>query len=87
MFKDFGSENLIKDLCLALTGQIYLPQDYIILKDTIGAEMYFIVEGSVHVIAADKITVAKTLSKRNLIFWQRIQALVIFLCFYECIKY
>lgn len=63
MFKDFGSENLIKDLCLALTGQIYLPQDYIILKDTIGAEMYFIVEGSVHVIAADKITVAKTLSK------------------------
>jgi voltage-gated potassium channel len=63
MFKDFGSENLIKDLCLALTGQIYLPQDYIILKDTIGAEMYFIVEGSVHVIATDKITVVKTLSK------------------------
>lgn len=63
MFNDFGSENFMKELCLALTGHIYLPQDYIILKDTIGAEMYFIVEGSVHVIAADKITVVKTLSK------------------------
>ena len=63
MFKDFGSENLIKELSLALIGQIFLPQDYIIIKDTIGNEMFFIVEGSVHVIAADKITVAKTLSK------------------------
>jgi CRP-like cAMP-binding protein len=40
-----------------------LPQDFIISKGEVGDEMYFIVEGSVHVIAGDKITIVKTLNK------------------------
>jgi len=61
MFKDFGSENLIRELASTLVGNIFLPSDYIINKDDIGSEMYFIVEGSVFIIAADKQTVVNTL--------------------------
>ena len=63
MFKSFNSDNMIRELCLALEGQIYLPLDYIITKDEVGDEMYFIVEGTVHVIAADKMTIVKKLNK------------------------
>jgi len=33
---------------------IYLPQDFIIEKGTVGEEMYFLVEGLVMIIAGDK---------------------------------
>jgi len=62
MFKSFGSENLIKDVSTSLVQTIYLPGDFIILKDDIGNEMYFIAEGTVYVLAADKRTVLNTLS-------------------------
>lgn len=65
MFKTFKSDNLIREISSVLTNVIFLPGDYIIYKDQIGEEMYFIVEGSVNVIAADKETVLKTLSKGN----------------------
>ena len=63
MFKKLGSENLIKDLSSVLSQAIYLPGDFIILKGDIGEEMYFIAEGSVYILAADKRTVLNTLSR------------------------
>ena len=63
MFKQFGSENLIKDVSTVLQQSIYLPGDFIILIDDIGEEMYFIAEGIVYVLAADKRTVLTTLNK------------------------
>ena len=63
MFKDFGSQNLIKELSTALVTQIYLPQDYIIKKGDMGEEMYFIVTGVVNVIAANKQTIVTKLNK------------------------
>ena len=63
MFKKLGSENLIKDLSSVLGQAIYLPGDFIILKGDIGEEMYFIAEGSVYILAADKRTVLNTLSR------------------------
>ena len=65
MFKAFESDNLMRDIASVLTNVIYMPGDYIIYKDQIGEEMYFIVEGQVQIIAADKQTVLKTLSKGN----------------------
>jgi len=65
MFKAFKSENLMREVASVLTNVIYMPGDYIIYKDQIGEEMYFIVEGQVQIIAADKQTVLKTLSKGN----------------------
>ena len=47
MFKTFKSDNLIREISSVLTNVIFLPGDYIIYKDQIGEEMYFIVEGSV----------------------------------------
>jgi len=63
MFKDFGSENLIKELSAVLTTQIFLPDDYIINKGELGEEMYFIVQGSVSILAGDKQTVVAQLDK------------------------
>jgi CRP-like cAMP-binding protein len=61
MFSKFASENLIRELGSVLDNVVYLPGDYIIHKDDIGNEMYFIVQGRVFVIAADKQTVLNTL--------------------------
>lgn len=63
MFKGFGSENLIKDVSKVLMQTIYLPGDFIILKDDIGEEMYFIAEGVVYILAADKRTVINILGQ------------------------
>ena len=61
MFKDFGSQNLIKELSVALKSLVFLPNDYIIKKGDMGEEMYFIVFGIVNVIAADKQTIVTKL--------------------------
>ena len=50
LFKKFGSENLIKDMALCLDQKLYLPGDYIIRKDDLGEEMYFVAEGTVFII-------------------------------------
>jgi len=54
MFSQFKSENLIRELAYILENSIFLPGDYIIYKNDFGEEMYFIVEGRVYIIAADK---------------------------------
>lgn len=57
MFKTFSSENFIKNISSHLRQEVFLPGDYIIVKDDVGKEMYFIAEGRVYVIADDKRTV------------------------------
>lgn len=47
LFGEFGSENLVKEIASKLKIVVYLPSDYIIEKDQVGKEMFFIVEGSV----------------------------------------
>jgi CRP-like cAMP-binding protein len=63
MFKSFRSENMLKDLSFMMKNAIYMPGDYIIVKDQPADEMYFIKEGSVNVIGSDKSTILKTLKK------------------------
>ena len=63
MFHSFKSDNLVREVAAVLTNMIYIPGDYIIIKDQIGEEMYFIVEGIVEVIAGDKQTVLISLTK------------------------
>jgi len=63
MFKEFNSENLIRQLACVLESVIFLPGDYIIYKGDFGDEMYFIAEGSVFVLSQDKQTVIASLTK------------------------
>lgn len=63
IFKNLQSENLIRELCLALHGMIFLPMDLIVSQGDIAREIFFIVDGTVHVLANDKNTIAMTLSE------------------------
>ena len=63
MFKDFRSENLIKELAFVLTNTIYMPEDYIFMKDQIGLEMYFMIEGHAEAIGDDKKTIIAKFKK------------------------
>jgi CRP-like cAMP-binding protein len=54
---------LVKKIALSLQAEIYLPNDYLIYKDDIGDEMYFISIGSVNIIAPDNSKVIKTLEQ------------------------
>lgn len=51
--RDFGSENLIKDICYYLKSRIYMPDDYIMTIGEIGNHMYFVLEGTVLFYGAD----------------------------------
>ena len=63
MFKEYKSENMIRQLSCVLESVIYLPGDYIIYKGDVGEEMYFIAEGSVFLLSEDKQNVMNRLSK------------------------
>jgi len=65
MFNSFKSENMIRDLSYLLKNTVYMPGDFIIVKDQPGEEMYFVIEGQVQILASDKTTVLKTLGKGN----------------------
>lgn len=56
------SEVLMMRISLKLESKIFLPGDYLIYKDDIGDEMYFIDFGRVHIIAPDNSKVIKVLS-------------------------
>ena len=62
IFARFGSENLIRDLSVhaALHYAAFLPGDYVTDGEP-SDEIYFIAEGTVALIAADKATVLATL--------------------------
>jgi hypothetical protein len=47
MFKTFHSDNLIRELSYSMKNTIYMPGDYIIVKDQQGEEMFFVIEGEV----------------------------------------
>jgi CRP-like cAMP-binding protein len=59
--KESGSDVLLKRIALKLQVEIYLPQDYLIYKDDIGEEMYFIGIGSVNIISPDNSKIIKSL--------------------------
>mmetsp|Transcript_3668 Transcript_3668/g.496 ORF Transcript_3668/g.496 Transcript_3668/m.496 type:complete len:107 (-) Transcript_3668:441-761(-) len=50
-------------ICTKLRPHIYLPNDYIIYKDDIGEEMYFIIEGVVNILSPDNNSILKRLTK------------------------
>ena len=58
-----GNNFLLKALASQLEPVIFLPLDYIIYKDDIGDEMYFLVEGIVHILSADHQAIAAKLGK------------------------
>ena len=57
------SDDLAQRISLCLSPQIYLPNDYIIYKNDVGEEMFFIILGMVNIIAADNHKILKTLKK------------------------
>lgn len=50
-------------MATVLEKQLFLKDDYIIFKDDIGEEMYFIISGSVYILASNDETVVATLDK------------------------
>lgn len=57
------SEILIETISTKLQPSIFMPFDYLIYKNDIGEEMYFILEGNVHVISPDNKKILKTLGR------------------------
>lgn len=57
------STEMIERISLCLYPQIYLPEDYVIYKNDIGEEMFFIIMGSVDILGPDNYKVVKTLRK------------------------
>ncbi|OMJ84131.1 hypothetical protein SteCoe_14822 [Stentor coeruleus] len=63
VFALINSKDLIEKLTLLLEPVIYLKGDFIIYKNDVGIEMYFIVQGSVNILGKDNIKILKTLHK------------------------
>ena len=53
----------LMDIAMLLEEKLYLKDDYIIQKDDIGEEMFFIVKGSVKIMAEDEKTILKILGE------------------------
>lgn len=58
-----NNNELIEKLALHLEPQIFLTDDFIIYKNDIGNEMFFLHIGSVNILAQDNLKVLKTLKK------------------------
>ena len=54
ILKDYGSRSLLEQISIFMEQKIYLPNDYIILKDDVGEEIFFIVEGAVDIMAGNE---------------------------------
>lgn len=67
LFAQAKSEELIEQISVALIPRIFFPHDYVIYKNDIGEDMYFIVEGSVDVLSSNGKVVVKTLEKGSYI--------------------
>ena len=62
IFKNLKSENLIRELCLALESLFYLPQDFIVKKGDTANEVFIIVDGTVYVYTKNSSHIAITLN-------------------------
>lgn len=51
IFKDMQSENLVRELCIALKCKTYLPGDYVIVKGDRVSFVFFIADGTLFMIA------------------------------------
>jgi len=52
IFKDAGSFLLLREVAFKLDYVVYMPGDYIIIRNDIGEEIFFIIEGQVKVLTA-----------------------------------
>ena len=62
----FGEDEFLEmteRISLYMVPRIYLPNDYIIYKNDIGEEMYFIILGSVNILSSDNNKIVKILGK------------------------
>ena len=62
IFKNLKSENLIRELCLALESLFYLPQDFIVKKGDTANDVFIIVDGTVYVYTKNSSHIAITLN-------------------------
>jgi len=60
---EIESTVFLKKIAVFLEYAIYVPNDYIIYKDDIGEEMYFIIDGKVKILSQNESQVIKTLEK------------------------
>lgn len=51
IIKDMQSENLVRELCLALKWEMYLPGDFVMSRGDIVNEVYFIADGSLFMLS------------------------------------
>ena len=65
--KDQQQPIMLKRFALSLKPEIYLPGDYLIYKDDIGHEMYFIDIGVVDIISPDNTKTIKSLRKGDFV--------------------
>lgn len=62
-FQEHEFTEMVERISLHMVPKIYLPNDYIIYKNDVGEEMYFIILGSVDILSPDGTKVIKTLGK------------------------
>lgn len=63
IFRNKEFDEVIQKVSLYMTPRVYLPGDYILYQNDVGEEMYFIVLGSVDILASNGEKVIKTLGK------------------------
>lgn len=56
---------MVRELCGRLNGRIFLPEDIIIQRGTLGKEMFFVADGVVNQIAIDKKSVVFRFFKKD----------------------
>jgi CRP-like cAMP-binding protein len=62
IFQNIQSDNLIRELCIALESLFYLPLDYILKKGDTANEVFIIVDGTVYVYTKNSSLIALTLN-------------------------
>lgn len=67
LLSDINSESLMEQIAVALSPRVYFPEDFIIYKNDIAEEMYFIIEGHVDIFSPDNKNVIKTLSNGDFV--------------------
>lgn len=56
---------MVRELCNRLNGRIFLPEDIIIQRGTLGKEMFFVADGVVNQIAIDTKSVVFRFFKKD----------------------
>lgn len=65
IFREASSYFLLRDIAFKLESATYLPGDYIIVRNDVGEEMYFIIEGTVNIMNEREDEVIATLESSD----------------------